>query len=181
MMLTSQRGFTIAEVLIAAFLVTVALVALARIVPIASYGVQEGNQLSTATFLADQKLEQIKNLPWIESPGNDCVGASSASTTAPRVPAGASCTLGVTTVNAGAALPWLADENATSITGFAGYSRTVRIIDCSAVTAPLCGGVTDPSYMRLVTVTVTYMPMSAGTSTAVTPKSLQLQMTITRR
>jgi prepilin-type N-terminal cleavage/methylation domain-containing protein len=172
-----QRGFTIAEVLVAAVLITVALVALAKIVPISSYGVQDGNQLSTATLLADQKLEQIKNLPWISSPTNDCLGASSPLTTAPKVPSGAKCKLGANPqIDAGNPLPWLADESA--ITGVPGYSRTVRITDCSS--GGVCGGVTD-SAMRLATVTVTYTPMSAGTSSAVTPKSLRLQMTISRR
>lgn len=175
---TGQRGFTVVEVLVASMLVTVALVALARIVPIASYGVQEGKQFSTATFLADQKLEQVRNLPWISSPANDCLGVSSPLTQSPKVPAGASCTMGAATVNAGASLPWLADEGTSSITGFSGYSRTVRIADCSA--GALCGGITDAA-MRLVTVTVTYRPMSAGTSTAVAPKSFQVQMVITQR
>jgi len=69
-----ERGFTIVEVLIAAVIITLALVALATIVPIGVYGVQEGNQTSAATFLADQKLEQAKSLPWASVPANDCSG-----------------------------------------------------------------------------------------------------------
>ena len=85
MSLRDERGFTVAEVLIAAVVVTLALVALANVVPLASYGIQEGNQLSTATFLADQKLEQIKALPWAGTPANDCLGVSLTSNAAPRV------------------------------------------------------------------------------------------------
>src|SRR5207245_9563011 len=56
--LTDQRGFPLAEVLVAAVIITLALVALASVVPIAGYAVQDGNQMSTATFLAEQQLEQ---------------------------------------------------------------------------------------------------------------------------
>jgi Tfp pilus assembly protein PilV len=168
----NERGFTAAEILIAAVIVTVAFVALARIVPLAGYAVQEGNQLSTATFLADQRLEQIRGVPWTSVPANDCLGVSVASTAAPTVPAGATCTLGSTTVNAGGALTWEADEAATTISGFSGYSRSVRVTDC--------GGGSD-SGMRLVTVTVTYISVNAGTSVAAVPKSSQVQMIVSQQ
>src|SRR2546428_10703113 len=89
--LTDARGFTLAEVLIASVIITLAFVALATVVPIAGYGVQEGYQVSTATFLADQKLEQSKNLPWVGSPAKECVGIFASSTAAPTVPGGSSC------------------------------------------------------------------------------------------
>ncbi len=78
--ITDQRGFTVAEVLIAAVIITMAFVALATIVPISTYGVQEGNQVTTATLLAEQKLEQIRILPWTASPANE-KPASAPSTT----------------------------------------------------------------------------------------------------
>ena len=62
--LGQERGFTVAEVLLAAAIVALAFVALATIIPISTYAVQEGNQYSTATFLADQKLELVRNVPW---------------------------------------------------------------------------------------------------------------------
>jgi Tfp pilus assembly protein PilV len=171
-----ERGFTVAEVLIAAVIVTLALVALANVVPLASYGIQEGNQLSTATFLADQKLEQIKALPWTSAPANDCLGVSFLGVGAPRVPLTATCTLGATTVSAGGALTWEADEATGTITGFPAYSRNVRVTDCSTG----CAGITD-SGMRLVAVAVTYTPLTAGTGVAATPKSVQVQMIVSQR
>ncbi len=180
MTITDQRGFTLAEVLIAAVIITIAFVAFASIVPISTYGIQEGNQVSTSAFLADQKLEQIKNLPWTASPAKDCLGISASSTAAPTVPAGASCTLGTTTVAAGGALTWVADESATAITGFSGYSRNVRITDCGTGGGCFTPAIVD-SLMRLVTVTVTYTPLTAGTQTAAGPKSNQVQMVITQR
>ena len=172
-----ERGFTIVEVLIAAVIITLSLVALATIVPIGVYGVQEGSQTSAATFLADQKLEQVKSLPWTSAPapGNDCLGLSASSTSAPTVPAGATCTFGATAIPGGGAVTWLADETLAS--PFAGYSRNVRVTDCGS--APGCGGITDPG-MRLVTVTVFYTPMT-GTGVAATPKAVTVWMTVAQR
>jgi hypothetical protein len=171
--IADPRGFTLAEILVAAFLITVGFVALAGLVPLAFYGVQEGNQLSTATFLADQKLEQAKNLPWVATPANDCLGVSSPA--APTVPAAGSCTDGATNVAANGAIPWLADEAA--VAGFPGYSRTVRVTDCGAGGG--CTGVTD-SRLRLVTVAVTFTPGTSSNSTP-TPQTVQVRMVVSQR
>jgi len=170
----NQRGFTVAEVLVAAVIVVVAVVALLRVVPTATYAVQEGSQLSTATFLADQKLEQIKNLPWTgtPAPGNDCLGISASATAAPTVPAGATCTLGATTIAAGGALTWEADESATAIPNFSGYSRQVRVSDCGAGAG--CMTIVDPG-MRLVTVTVSYRPLNTATTKSYSVSMLHSQ------
>jgi hypothetical protein len=175
--LTDERGFTIAEVLIAAVIMTLSFVALATVVPIASYGVQEGYAISTATFLAEQKLEQAKNLPWVGSPTNDCLGVSASATAAPTVPAGATCTNGATNIGAGGAVPWLADEGA--VANFPAHARNVRITDCS--TGGGCAGVTD-SAMRLVTVRVTYTGLNATGEIGTTgPRSIQVQMVVSQR
>ncbi len=157
MRLDDQRGFTVAEVLVATVIVSLAFVALGKIVPIASYAVQEGYQLSNATFLADQKLEQVKSLPWVGTPANDCLGTSPLPNLAPRVPAGASCTLGATSIAAGGAIPWVADESAVAISGFNGYTRQVRVINCGSGAG--CMGIVDAG-MRFVTVTVSYRPLT---------------------
>ena len=175
--LNQERGFTVAEVLLATVIVALAFVWLASIIPIASYGVQEGNQSSTATFLADQKLELARNVPWSTAPSNDCLGISASATVAPNVPAGGTCTLGTTTVAAGGALPWFADERASAIPGFSGYSRTVRVTDCGV--APGCAGITN-SAMRLVAVIVSYIPLT-GTGSAPGPKSVTQTMVVTQR
>lgn len=180
MTITDQRGFTLAEVLIAAVIITIVFVALANIVPISTYGVQEGNQVSTASFLADQKLEQITTLPWTASPANDCLGISASSTVAPTVPVGAACTMGATTVAAGGTAPGLADESSTAITGFAGYSRNVRVTDCGAGTGCFTPAIIH-SAMRLVTVTVTYTPLSASAGAAAGSRSVQIQMVVRQR
>jgi prepilin-type N-terminal cleavage/methylation domain-containing protein len=56
-----QGGFTLPEVLVAAVIVTVGLTAIAGGFQYALSGVEIGKKQSTAVFLAEQKLEQIKN------------------------------------------------------------------------------------------------------------------------
>src|SRR2546427_104582 len=72
----SEAGFTLAEVLLAAVIITIAFVALLSVIPYSTSAVQGGNQTSTATFLANQKMEEAKNIPWTSTPDNDCLGVS---------------------------------------------------------------------------------------------------------
>ena len=58
--LSDQRGLSLPEVLIAAVIVTVGLTAIASGFQYALSGVEVGKKQSTAVFLAEQKLEQIK-------------------------------------------------------------------------------------------------------------------------
>jgi len=143
--LRNDRGITLAEVLIAAAILSIGLAALMAVVPVASYAVQDGNQTSAATFLAQQRLEQVRNAAWTAL--IDCIGLSP-NTTSPPAPSPAG-TCGATAVT-------YPDE--ATVAGFAQYARTVRIRDCSVTP---CDAVISAA-MRLVTVTVTYRPMSAA-------------------
>jgi type II secretory pathway pseudopilin PulG len=177
--MNNEKGFTLVEVLLAAFIMTVGLIGLLAVIPMASFAVTDGYRLSTATFLANQGLEEVRHMPWTSAPDNDCLGISTnpATTgTAPTVPAGKTCTLGGTTVNAGGALPWFADESTTAIAGFNGYSRVVRITNCGATP---CSGITNAG-LRKVDVTVTYR---AGSAVAVssTDKPVTVTMMVTQR
>jgi len=171
--MSNQHGFTLVEVLLAAFVITIGLVGLLSVIPVGTFATTDGYRLSTATFLADQKLEEVRNMPWRSAPANDCLGVSASATAAPTVPAGASCSLGGTTINAGGALPWFANES--SITGFQGYTRNVRISTC---TVALCG-VADTT-LRKVVVTVTYRTGSA-VAVASTDKPVTVTMMVTQR
>src|SRR5262245_59679402 len=113
-------GFTRAEVLVCAAIVTIALFHLLSVSTYSSAASQSGNHTSTATFLASQKLEEAKSIPWTWAPANDCLGLSAHANAAPSVPAGGSCTLGATNVAAGVALPWVGDEGSAAITSPAG-------------------------------------------------------------
>jgi prepilin-type N-terminal cleavage/methylation domain-containing protein len=87
-----QRGFSLVETIVATSLLGVALVSLAQLVGV---GVQSGaaaRARAQTTLMAEQKLEQIRAMPWAEiaaTPGNvtdyldaegntRCVGATAA-------------------------------------------------------------------------------------------------------
>jgi prepilin-type N-terminal cleavage/methylation domain-containing protein len=173
----NERGLTLAEILVAVAIVGIGLVGLMSVVPIATYGVQEGNQLSTATFLAEQGLEQVRNAVWTKvSPpaplGDefDCLGKGSAaapSSTKCNRSAPTSCLFGSSCLT-------FPDE--PSIPGFPGYSRTYRVIDCGTTA---CGGVVD-SNLRLAIVSVSYRPLT-GSGVSQTQKTVRLSLLIARR
>src|SRR5687768_17900851 len=73
---------TLPELLAAVAVIMIALLALASGIPIASYGIQEGSQLTTATFLANQRMEQVKATSWTLSVDN--LGTSASATAAPQ-------------------------------------------------------------------------------------------------
>ena len=124
-------------------IITVGLSALLAAVPFASYGTREGYQLSTATFLADERLEQVRNARWESEPRSvDELGVSPAPASAPK--SGAATTF--------------ADEAALP-TPYGDYARAVRIIDCGGGAG--CSGIAKAD-LRHVTITVTYRPMSSG-------------------
>jgi type II secretory pathway pseudopilin PulG len=135
------RGITLIEVVVAVGIITVGLSALLAAVPLAAYGTREGYQLSTATFLANERLEQVRNARWQSEPRPvDELGVSPAPTSAPE--SGAATTF--------------ADEAALPAP-YGDYARAVRIIDCERGAA--CSGIAK-SDLRQVTITVTYRPMN---------------------
>jgi Tfp pilus assembly protein PilV len=173
---------TLAEVLVALPIITIGLIALLSAIPLSTYATQEGRQTSTATFLANQRLEQVRNAPWTATcqvdaatglvvPGaaivTDKVGVSASSTTAPQDPSPA-----VT----------FADESPMAAP-YAGYSRQVRITD-SVAAAPICtaAGVMSGTGIRQVTVSVIYTPLSAtGTNAVSGTRAVSVTMQIAQR
>ncbi len=166
-MSVNERGLTLAEVLVALAIIGIGLVGLLAVVPVATYGVQEGNQLSTATFLAEQGLEQVRNAVWTQVGNLDCLGVGpTAAPTSTRCDRN-SCTVGV---------PCTTFPDEPSVTGYPSYSRIVRVIDCGATA---CGGVTD-SNLRLAIVNVSYRPMT-GTGVASTLKTVRVSLLVAKR
>lgn len=191
--LGDDRGVTLAEILVATVIISIGLVGLAVVIPISSYGVFEGNALSTATFLAEQKLEETRNATWATTPSaNDCLGLSvdgagaPLSTRAPFAPSALStttCTRTQPSACTGTCDPTYSDESAVS--GYPAYSRTVRIYPCDqtipGASSAGCAGVTNAN-MRLVRVTVSYRPISGvGGSATTASKSAVLEMIVSRR
>jgi len=56
-----RAGFSAAEVLVASFIITVALVALAGVFPVANQSIFSASQRTTAALLAEQGLELARN------------------------------------------------------------------------------------------------------------------------
>jgi prepilin-type N-terminal cleavage/methylation domain-containing protein len=134
------RGLTLIEVMIAAGVMAVGLSALLTAVPFATYGTREGYQLSTATFLANERLEQVRNARWESVPRPvDQLGVSASATAPPA-------TGGVVTF----------PDEPTLAAPHEQYARVVRIADCGA---GACAGIAR-SDLRQVTVTVAYRPMT---------------------
>jgi len=157
-----QSGFTAAELLVASVVVGIALLALLQTIPISAYGIQEGSQQSTAVFLANERMEQVKNAQWWAAPSPDTLGLSASATVAP-------VSAGVTT---------FPDENPMAAP-YAGYTRQVRISDCNV--APGCGGLQKPD-MRQATVTVSYVPMTGvGGPAAGATKSVVVTLIISEK
>ena len=59
-LLVHEQGLTLAEVLAAFTVLSIGLVALISLLPLAGFGVHEGAHRSGAAFLATQRLEQIR-------------------------------------------------------------------------------------------------------------------------
>ena len=161
---SDERGLTLVEILIALVVISVGLIGIAIVVPVSSEAIQQGGQLSRATFLAEQTLEQARTATWTATPAVDCLGVSSGA--APPTPTGAGCH--------GTSVSRFPDEPAVG--GDRTYRRTLRVADCSV--AP-CGGVTDAA-LRLVTVVVTYRTPGA-TGQPTTDKAVTLEWLVTRR
>jgi prepilin-type N-terminal cleavage/methylation domain-containing protein len=168
-----DRGLTLAEILIALVILAVGLVGLAAVLPISSYGIQEGNQLTTATFLAEQRLEQVKGAQWTATPALDCVGVSSSPTfvAGGTAPSGIGGTCSPTNYN---------DEtpggNALA-SPYTRYTRQVRIRDCAA---NACFAGSD-SAIREVRVRVYYTPLQGIGGVSTSQKFVELTTLVARR
>jgi prepilin-type N-terminal cleavage/methylation domain-containing protein len=59
-MIRNERGMTLTELLMAVFIITIGLTAIAAGMQLATSSINVGQQETTASFLAEQKLENIK-------------------------------------------------------------------------------------------------------------------------
>lgn len=150
----------LAEVLAAVAVVAIGLSALTSAIPVAGTAVSEGAKVSTATFLANARLEEVRTAAWSATPPVDRLGVSGAPLSPPQS--------GDTTT--------FADE-AVLPEPYAGYSRQVRVFDCSL--PPGCGGVTS-GRLRQVTVTVAYRPVTAR-GLAVLDKTVSVTTLVAQR
>jgi prepilin-type N-terminal cleavage/methylation domain-containing protein len=182
-MLGNEQGLTLAEILVAVAIIGLGLAGLAVVIPVSSYGVQEGNQLSTATFLAEQMIERARSAAFTYTPITDCVGISTGNAApVPTSVVDTSVNPPVGTVPAtcnGSAATQFPDE--ANVTGYTQYSRQVRVTDCFAVScAGVAAGTVPSRMMRRVGVTVTYRPISASGGSPTT-KIVYLEWLVTQK
>jgi Tfp pilus assembly protein PilV len=174
---------TVVEVLVSMVVITIGLVGLATVLPLSSRGVQTGNELSTATLLAEQRLEQVRAARWTAIPAVDCVGTSGVTAaswafsggSAPVT--GASCPTAFSDeTEAGSS----ALESTTRLPDpYGRYSRQVRIRPCDAP-ASECG-VFDPA-LRMVIVRVSSSAVGPAADTTGTPSpAVELTTLVARR
>lgn len=104
-MMTNERGMTLVEVLVAVAVITIGLTAVATGMQLGTAGIATGQQETTAVFLAEQRLEDIKAFALSTAAGQGFVNVIGA-----NFPA----------------------EGYNTITSYGGYRRTVTITDPSA-------------------------------------------------
>lgn len=139
--LTGQRGFTLAEVLVAVLIIMVGLVAVASGFQYATSGVATGRGETIATFLAEQRVEQLKTVAMTNyDPPYPGLSLATGTTTT-EFCSGSTC-------------------QATAITGTTSYTRVTTITDITTE-AGRCTGVT-PLLCKRIRVTVTYRPVTSS-------------------
>jgi prepilin-type N-terminal cleavage/methylation domain-containing protein len=114
-----ESGFTLVELLVAIAILMIGLVAVMQSFPLGTAGVETGRRQSTAVFLAEQKIEQIK--AW---------GLSTSATQGfANVAPGGTC---YTSVNPRGPCN---NDNFNTIPGYPEYQRTV-ILQCLTTALP---------------------------------------------
>ena len=172
----NNAGMSVVEVVIALGVITIGLVALIAAMPLSTSLIGQSNFKTTAAFLAQQRLERIKNAQWTTAPAVDnlCNAAS--------LNGGSACTQWPDEDYGAIVFPGAQPCAASDRSGGCAYKRRVRIVDCSLVMCSAIptatGFVTD---VRQVTVTVFFRPLSGVGTTSATEESLQLVTLIARR
>jgi hypothetical protein len=177
---------TVVEVVIALGISMVGLLALIAAMPLSTSLIGQSNLKTTAAFLAQQRLERIKNAEWCAGCGNggaavDALGG-----------AGSNGTQAVAVM--GHPDRWPDEDYGTIVfpgapncaagdrSGGCGFRREVRVTDCSIATCSAIPiGTATVRDVREVTVTVFFRPQSGVGTMSANVESVQLVTLITRR
>jgi hypothetical protein len=165
---------SLVEIVAAVAIIGIGLAALASAIPLSAFGLQEGNQQSTAAFLAEERLEQLKTALWIETPATDCLGTSANWSFG----AGGAAPSGI---GGGCSPSNFNDETPGSNllpSPYASYTRQVRIRDCSVGGA---GCPVSDAGLRLAFVRVSYTPLQGVGGVAPAPRFVELSMLVAKR
>lgn len=154
---TRQRGMTLVEVIVAMGIISIGLVALMAVIPYAATNVQTGSVLSTATFLANARIDDVKSVatPSLANPS-----------AAPPIPAIVgyigTYTVGTNTCTGIANDPITPLAGVNAATAMADYTRTTVVADVPD------GGACP---MKSVTVTTAYRGATkASVSIQISPR-----------
>jgi len=163
-----DSGMTVAEVIVALAIIAVGLVALISAMPRSTSLIGESNLKTTGTFLAQQRLEQLKNAAWTAS--TPCPGA-----TAPACDA-----LGGAGSAGDAAVGAWPDE--TPVASYPRFQRQVRICDCSVAACNVPCGIVATNQVRRVVVAVSFSRMTGtGQLSSATPETVTLVTLVAQR
>jgi prepilin-type N-terminal cleavage/methylation domain-containing protein len=143
-MIRPERGFTLAEVLVAAAIVTTGLAGVTAMLQLAVASSRDGRQRSAAIFLADERAEQVRGSTW--NAAADCLGVS---------PSGALPPVTSTCHQAGADHVSFPDDRTGALRApFEEFTRTVRVEPCASLeTCPAAS-----LDLRLVTIAIGHGP-----------------------
>jgi hypothetical protein len=161
---------TVAEVIIALGIISVGLLALIAAMPLSTSQIGEAGLKTTATFLAQQRMEQIKNAQWTFAPAVDGLGGAGS--------------------NGGGAVGQWPDEGYNTIViamgggnaSYPAFRRQVRIVDCSVITCSgIAPGTGSTNTLRQVTVAVFFFPIAGTGMRGTTEDNVVLSTLVTRR
>jgi type II secretory pathway pseudopilin PulG len=191
-------GLTVAEIIVAMAIIMIGLVSLMAVAPLTTSQVGQSKFKTTAVFLAQQRLEQVKSAAWsctsaVPPIYVDSLGLSNPATGVPTgtigtCPSGAIPPFTVTGTTGVVTFP---DEGYNTITfvnsagavvaSYPQHRRVVRITSCDV--APGCGIALDPnlSSLRQVTVTVFFRPMTGVGTVGAAEDSVQLTTLVALR
>jgi type II secretory pathway pseudopilin PulG len=147
-MTAREGGFTLAEVLVATFIVLVGLVAVATGFQFATAGVATGRGETVALFLAEQRMEQLKSVAMTNFAGPWGAVSLAQGTTSEWCQ---SSNIGATSTNCQSA----------AITGAASYQRVTTITDSGNGTTCGTAPAAPPVLCKRVQVRVTYRPVTS--------------------
>jgi hypothetical protein len=151
------------DVLVAIGVITVGLVGLLAVAPMGTAAVGEANLKTTATFLALQRLEEMKNRQWTEL--TDTLGGADLDGTA-------------------AVAPWVDEGYGSIVVGTASYPRfrrVTRITDCSRAACGALAAAPSLATLRRISVMVFFLPLTGSGQVGTNEESATLTTLVARR
>ena len=172
-----HRGIGVAEVIIALAIITVGLVGLMAAMPLSTSQIAESSLKTTAAFLAQQRLERIKNAQWTAAVDALGGGGSNGSAAVAFWPDEDYDTI---------SFPGAPNCGATDRSGGCRFRRQVRIRDCNVAQAvsqinPPSNNCPASATIRQVTTTVFFKPMTGPGTLSATESFVQVTTLIARR